>query len=171
MIDRIGVLRKIEQAAFALENHIHNRERWFGKSGDQSGNNWGTESSLTPFRAISGNIAFGSDADDEALVLGTDDTPCIAGTTRFDPHTIMVEAASVATEYVIRVIYGTGTMADAETAGQYSDTMVTDAKKGEPLDIHMPRLTSGSHKVWVRIKNGTDNATMDFHYGIHEYER
>lgn len=152
-----------------LHKHVHNRERWFGKSGDQSGNNWGTLASLTPFRAISGNGDFGSDADDEAKVLGTDDTPAIAGMTTFDFHRLEITAASNATDWIVRVIFGSGTMADAESAGQYSDFMVQEARKGSPVLLIMERRTCGTDKVWVKVKNGTDNATLDFFVGSHEY--
>ncbi len=171
MIDKIGLLRAIDLHTEISEHHLHNRERWFGKSADQSGNNWALAIGLTPYRAISGASDFGSDADDEAKVLGTDDTPAIAGHTMFDPHRIWVEAASNATEFFIRVIYGTGTMADAETAGQYSDIMVTEARKGEPMEVMMPRLDAGVDQLWIRVKNASDNAWIDFHYGIHEYDR
>ena len=151
------------------DRHFHNRERWFGKSGDQSGNNWGTQASLTPFRAISGNGDFGSDADDEAKVLGTDDTPAIAGNIEFDIRRLEVESASNANPFVVRVIWGTGTMAAAESAGQYSDVMVMEARKGSPISCLAKRRISGTDKVWIRIKNGTDNATLDFFSGVHGY--
>lgn len=67
-----------------IERHLHNRERWFGISGDQSGNDWAVEAGLNAFRAISGNGDFGSDANDEAKVLGTADTPAISGRTKHD---------------------------------------------------------------------------------------
>lgn len=152
-----------------VERHLHNRERWFGKSGDQSGNDWAVEAGLTPFRAISGDGVFGADANDEAKVLGTDDTPAIAGMTKFDPHRLMVTAASNANDWVLRFIYGTGTMAEAESAGQYTDVMVQEAKKGSPVDIMKIRCTCGLFKLWVRAKNATNNATIDFFIGIHEY--
>ena len=153
-----------------LERHIHNRERWFGISGDQSGNDWAIEAGLSPFRAISGNGDFGGDANDEAKVLGIADTPAIAGMTKFDGHRLMIEAASNANPWVLRIIWGSGTMAAAEAAGQYSDVMVTEAKKGSPVDDMFKRQTCGTDKVWVRAKNGTNNATIDFFFGIHEYE-
>ncbi len=173
MIDKIERLRNAEKTSYEAEHHLHNRERWFGKSVDQSGNNWGTLASLTPYTAISAAGAFGSDPDDEALVLGTDDTPQIAGHTQYDPHRIMVTAASNATDSVLRLIYGTGTMADAESAGQYSDVMVTEARKGMPTEIKMPHdsIVAGSTKIWMRLKNATNNATVDFFLGIHEYIR
>lgn len=153
-----------------IERHLHNRERWFGKSGDQSVNDWAVEAGLTVFQSISGNGDFGGDPNDEAKILGTDDTPAITGMTRFDGHRIVVNAASNANPYVLRVIYGTGTMAAAEGAGQYSDVVLTEAKKGTPVEIIMKRRTCGSDKIWVRAKNATNNATIDFFFGIHEYE-
>jgi hypothetical protein len=39
-----------------------------------------------------------------------------------------------------------------------------------PLEVKVKRRTCGTDKIWVRIKNGTDNATLDFFFGIHEYE-
>jgi len=156
--------------ALEVERHLHNRERWFGKSADQSGNDWAVEAGLTVFRAISGNGDFGADLNDEAKVLGTDDTPAIEGMTKFDLHRIEVQAASNANPFVIRIIYGSGTMGDAEAAGQYTDIMVMEARKGSPVEVIMKRRTCGTDKVWVRVKNGTDNATLDFFVGSHEYE-
>ena len=170
-VDIIGLLRQIEQEAYEIEHHLHNRERWFGISADQSGNDWGIEAGLTPYRAISGAGVFGADADDEAKVLGTDDTPAIADMTMFDPHRIMVTASSKATDWVLRLVYGSGTMAASEGLGQYSDMMVQEAKKGSPIDVIMPRTTCADCKTWIRAKNVTDNATIDFFVGIHEYER
>jgi hypothetical protein len=34
----------------------------------------------------------------------------------------------------------------------------------------MPRGTCGTTKVWVQAWNATDNATIDFLVGLHEYE-
>ncbi len=155
--------------AEATERHHHNRERWYGISNDQTGNNWSTESRLMPFRAISGAGIFGVDANDEAKVIGSDDTPMQAGMTLFDFHRIMVTAVSNANESIIRIIWGTGTMADAEMVGQYSDAMLTEARKGSPITILTPRIASGT-KVWARHKNGVNNATIDFYLGLHEYE-
>ncbi len=161
----------IEQEIYEVENHLHNRERWFGKLGVQTATDWGEQASLTPYRAISGNGVFGADANDEAQVIGTDDTPAIAGMVYYDVHRIEVTASSKATDWVLRIIYGSGTMANAESAGQYSDVMVQEAKKGSPIDIIMPRTPCADCKVWIRAKNVTDNATIDFFVGIHEYAR
>ena len=152
-----------------IKNHHHNLERWFGKTAGQTATDWGTAATLTPYVAISGAGVFGADADDEAQVLGTADTPVRAGMTRFDIHRIMVSAAGNANPFVLRVIQGTGTMAAAEAAGEYTDVMITEARTGGPIEIRDAPEASGT-KVWIRAKNAANNATIDFFVGIHEYE-
>lgn len=161
----------IEETIYEIEKHLHNRERWFGKKVVQTATDWGDEASLTPYRAISGSGVFGADGNDEALVIGTEDTPAISDMTTYDTHRLLVTASSNANDWVLRLIYGTGTMADAENAGQYTDVMVQEARKGSPMDVLMPRCMCASAKIWLRGKNGTNNATIDFFIGIHEYER
>lgn len=154
------------------DEHFHNRERWFGKLGVQTATDWGEQASLTPFQAISGNGVFGADADDEAKVLGTDDTPAITDKQFFDLHRLLVITVSAATAYILRIVYGTGTMAAAEAAGQYSDVPYireSGVGRGRPIDTMLPKLAAGT-KLWIRAKNATDNATIDFIAGLHEYD-
>lgn len=157
-----------------IERHFHSRERWFGKLAVQTATDW-ADNTLTPYRAISGNNDYGSDPNDEALVLGTADTPAISGMTHYDVHHLEVIAASSTTVYKLRIVYGTGTMADAIAAGQYSTVMVKydpgiGDTSGTPIEIQMPRCAAGSMQVWVQAWNATNNATIDFFVGLHEYE-
>ena len=152
-----------------INDSIHAPVRWLGIAAPQTATNWGEVEGLTPYRAISGLGVFGADANDEALVIGTDDTPFIAGRTHFDVHRILVSAASNANPFVLRIIYGTGTIGDAQTANQYTDFMLSDARKGLSVPIHMPEGASGVTKLWVRAKNAADNATVDFFIGAHTH--
>ena len=158
----------IDAEVTEIEKHFHNRERWFGKLAVQTATDWGEQAGLTPYRAISGLGVFGADANDEAQVLGADDSPAIVGMTKYDAHRIEVQAASNANPFVLRLIYGDGTMADAEAAGDYTDVMVMEARKGSPVDVLMPRRDVCC-KLWARAKNAADNATIDFFIGLHEY--
>lgn len=169
-----GVSNSLAYRVHEIERHFHGRERWFGKSADQSGTDWAADN-LTPFRAISGTNAYGSDANDEALVLGTSDTPAIAGNVRFDLHRIMMVNASSQTTYKLRLVYGSGTMADAITAGQYSEIVILADPSAqqvphEVIEIMMPRGYCGVTKVWIQAWNATNNAWIDFLVGLHEYE-
>jgi hypothetical protein len=164
----------INNTTQTIERHFHHKNRTFGKSADQSGNNWATEDSLTPFRATSGNGVYGADANDEAKVFGSSDTPFISGHLFFDPGLIQVMAASVDTVYIIRLIWGLGTMADAIAAGQYSsiparfDSVNPQLTAFLQIPVGCARLSVGT-KVWIQIKNVTNNATMDFYHCAHGY--
>lgn len=167
--DSAGVLAAVAH----VNEYFHTRERWLGKLAVQTGTDW-ADDTLSPFQAISGNNAYGSDANDEALVLGTADTPIIADMTHFDLHRILVVDMSSATPYKLRMVWGTGTMADAIIAGQYSEVMVvTDVaigppSSGAPFDMKMPSAAAGT-KIWLQAWNVVNNATIDFVVGVHEH--
>jgi hypothetical protein len=167
------VLDAINEEVEEIEQHIHTRERWFGQSVDQSGNDWAADN-LTPLDVISGDDEYGADADDEAKCIGTADTPVIAGMTKFDLHRILIVGVSQNSVYKMRFVFGTGTMADAITAEQTSEFMVKfDAvnpqqSAGIPFEVKMPRLNAGT-KVWLQAWNATNNATASFFIGLHEY--
>ena len=165
-----ATLAALAVEADIIKSHLHNRERWFGKKAVQTATDWGDEASLTPYQAISGAGVFGADDNDEALVLGTDDTPAISGMLTYDAHRILITAAGNATDWVLRLIYGTGTMEAAESAGQYTDIMVQEAKKGSPIRIIMLRSVCSECQTWLRAKNASNDATVDFFIGIHEYD-
>lgn len=167
------ILREVE----AIEHHIHRQARSFGKSADQSGNNWCTEDRLVPFRAISGNGDYGSDANDEAKIFGSSDTPFIAGHTLFDIWGFLVVEVSHDDEYILRFIWGEGglTMLQAIAAGQYSTKMVKfdsalpTTSAGSPIEIGLHRVPVGT-QCWVQAKNVNDNAYIDFYItGAHGY--
>lgn len=177
MAEAVILNNKIDAIAAELEvveTHLHSREHWCGKSGDQSGNDWGADT-LTPYRAISGNGVYGADASDEAKVIGSDDTPVVAGKTYYDLHRITVIAISSDTAYKLRLVWGTGTMAAAILANQMTEMMIitsTDkANKfgGAPFDIQTPRVAAGT-KIWLQARNATNDATVDFFVGLHEYD-
>jgi hypothetical protein len=106
-------------------------------------------------------------------VIGTADTPGIAGNVKFDAHRLFISAASVATLWKLQVIYGTGTMADAIADGQFSTlmvrTVVPSANQDVPVEVMMPRGTCGATQVWCRAWCATNNATISFFVGLHEY--
>lgn len=181
----LGLLGESNSLAYRvheLERHFHGHERWYGKSADQSGvNPWATSVSTggmpTSYRCISGSSAFGGDASDEAQIWGLYDTLSVGGTTqvKLDLHEMFITASSVTTMWILRIVYGTGTLADAITAGQFSCfPLIADAAQNGAIDIivpiMMPRTTIGTHKIWIQGKNATDNATLDFLVGLHGYQ-
>jgi hypothetical protein len=160
----------IEAVATETEKHFHTRARWFGKKGTQTATDW-ADDILGAYRVISGSNAYGTDANDAALVWGTADA-MIAGQTKMDMDKIMVVSSDSTSPWKLRLIYGSGTMADAITAGQYTETMVqviSNTSRIGKEEIRMPRLTIGTDQIWCQGWNATNNATLDFYVGIHGY--
>lgn len=170
-----GISNSLAYRVHEIERHFHGRERWFGKKAVQTATDWADNVIATPYQAISGNNAYGTDPGDEALVLGTADTPAIAGMVKFDLHRLLFTDSNSTSPWKVMLLYGTGTMAAAEAAGQYSTFMVRiDAAASQlpevPCDVMMPRGAAGATQVWVKAWNATDNATISFFVGLHEYE-
>lgn len=156
-------LEQIEQEVYEVEEHVHNRELWVG--------NGASEDSLTPYQIISGNGVFGT----EVLILDTGDTPFVTGKLKFDLHRVNILDLSSATVYLLRFIWGTGTVAAAETAKQYTTVPIISVGvgsniSGTPSDLRFPRIDIGT-KVWCKCKNATNLATIDLLAGLHEYDR
>jgi hypothetical protein len=141
-----------------LEEHIHNKMKVFG-SGI-------TRDSLTGYSLTAGTSSgFGT----ETLLLDTGSTPVDVGETYFDLHRFAPVVISSATPYLIRLIYGTGTVA----AGQYTTFGIYPTGTGSnvaasAVELTFPRLAAGT-KVWAKIKNATNSATMTCLIGLHEY--
>ncbi len=170
----MSISKNLGNVILDIESDIHGKNHWFGKSADQSGTNWATENKLTAYQAISGSNDFGGDASNEALILGSTDTPHITNHTIFSMHGLLIVDVSVSTEYVIRFIWGTGTMGEAITADNVSSTMAKfdsvnpQLSAGIELHVNLPELAAGT-KIWVQVKNATDNATLDFYVAIIEH--
>jgi len=152
-----------------VEKHFHNKQVWAGKLGSQTETNWAEINGLTAFRCTSGDGDFGSDASDEAQVFGSGDSSSANGA-YMDAGTVLIDSTSSTTAYVMRLVYGTGTLAAAISAGQYTTFMVRvpASSRAAPLNIQMPRVAVGT-KIWMQCKNATDNATVDFYIGGHFY--
>lgn len=155
------------------DDHFHNREYWFGIAAAPDATHWADRTRLTPFVVTSGNGDFGTDPGDEALVIGTADTPVRAGSKAFDMRRFSIVDVSTAQLMYLRVIWGTPTqtMAQAEAAGQYTEIAVqqqTAAGQNKPQDLVNERRPVGN-QVWVRSKCSVNNATCQFVVGIHEY--
>ncbi len=171
MIDVIGTSRTTLIETEYTEHHLHNREIWYGISADQSGNDWALQETLNPYRATSGDNTWGTAGTDPAKLFGTADTPIFVGGERGDYHRILIIDNTSATVYKLRIVWGSGTNLEAVAAGQYSEFMfikeVAD-KNRKILDVMTPKIAAGS-KMWMECWNATNDATIDFFIGVHEY--
>ena len=167
-------LDEILDTAEEIEHHFHTKARWFGLSGSVTATNWGDDT-ITPFVATSGNNTWGGATDaDIARVLGTADTPIIAGQLFFDMDSILIVSANQTSVYKLRFLWGMGTWAEAVAAGQYTETMaivISAASKNTKEAIRMPRLRCGLDQVWCQAWNATNDGTISFFVGVHGYDK
>lgn len=169
-----GTNNSLAYRVHEIEKHFHSAERRLGKLTPQTATDWAEEDNFTPFVAISGSAVYGADANDEALIIGTADGPYVSGMVKFDFHKLFIANLSTDDVFAVRIIWGTGTMGDAITAGQFSHSIVQNNPSGNkaggaPIEVMMPRKTWGTDKIWVQVKCATDDATMSFYVLVHEY--
>jgi hypothetical protein len=168
----------MKETEFA-EEHLHHIVRWFGKLNPQTATNWcvSVDGHLAqPYQAISGNGTWGTDANDEAQLFGTADIP-IVDMLRGDFNEILIVANSSNTLYFNRVVWGTGSIADAVAANQYTEfpffrPAADNNRKVMTCPTRKIPITIGGLpvKVWLQTQNVTDNATIDFIVGVHGYD-
>jgi len=147
-----------------IDHHFHNEEIWIGNNGGSA-----EIDNLTPFTFISGNNDFG----DAVQIFNINDTPFIAGNISFDFHSFIALRLSSATCYYIRIIWGLGTVEQAEAANQYTTFPViritTGAVAKGARDPFKFRKIPVGNNVWGKIKNETNEAELDLLFGSHEY--
>ena len=156
----------------AIKPEEERSEMWYGKLAVQTATAFGSPLGIVVYRAISGASVFGADTNDEAKVIGSGDTSAANGST-FRLSRILMSVSSVSVATVLRIVWGTGTMAEGIAAGNVSSTMFRQASTvGDrvPYRIQMPKVPVGT-QVWIQSKCATDNATVDFYVGVTFYER
>lgn len=170
------VLRNLNTLGDACEAILYSlsqenvRERWFGISADQSGNDWAADR-LVPFVVASGNGVYGT----EIKVLGPDDTPVFVGSTDFIIHRLLIVDVDDDTEYKIRIAYGDSTFAAAIAAAQYTEAMfkftatIPTETSWIPVCTDTQQIRIGT-KVWVDVKNANDGSEVDFYVGLREID-
>lgn len=169
----LGVNNSLSYRVAEIERHLHNVENWFGAALSPVGETHIADDMAIaddPFVLTAGNNAFGS----WLQVLGSDDTPVIAGAVKFDAHRVMVVDTNSVNPFVIQIV--SGEFADIPTklaAREYSTTPYKSPSNLNDSGIEdtMVRRTSVGEKVWARIRCiGSNGSTLSFFYGIHEYE-
>lgn len=167
-----GVVDSVAYRIHEAERHMHSFERWFGAAAVPDGevhvaDRIGT--TKVAFQVDAGNDTWGS----WLQVLGSSDTPVDTGMTSFDGHRWIITAVERANAiHFIQVAAGASGAA-ALTAGTYSELIVkpiTVNARAFPGFIQSRRIAAGT-KVWVRAwAVGQATGTLDFFFGIHEYE-
>lgn len=166
-----GTNNSLAYRVHEIERHFHSYERWFETAAAPNGE-------IHVADAIgSGSGSFRLDADNDdwggwVQLLGSSDTPAIAGSAKFDFHRISIEAVEREATYFIQIAVG-ASGAGAFAAGDYSELVyipLTNKKEPGPVNVQMRRADVGA-KVWARCMcPGQNTATLDLYHGLHEYE-
>lgn len=164
---------QIEHETGEIETHLHSYERWFEIAASPSGETHvadavGTVSAGGSFTLDAGNNTWGS----WVQILGSSDTPFIAGKTHYDLHRIEVESTERTQTYFFQVAFGDSGAAGL-AADDYSTTIFTPTSNqidSGPIVIQDERKVAGT-KAWARCMcAGQNTGTMEFFFGIHEYD-
>ena len=168
-----GVPNSLAYRVEELERHFHNRERWWGAVAVPDETNAIAATVTVPFVAASGDNTWGT----AIPISGTADDPTPGdGDVKFDCHRILVTDLDDDTSpWRFRIIWGTGTSAEAITAVQWTEIMeITNAVPGNraggsPVDVMMRRVNVGV-KLWAQAWNDTNLEELSFFWGAHGYE-
>ena len=166
-----GTNNSLAYRVHEIERHLHSYERWFETAAVANGEIHVADAAgtgLGVFQIDAGNTVWGA----WLQVLGSSDTPAITGSVKFDPHKILVTAAERNVVYVVQIGFGASGAA-ALGAGAYTEVVFIPAGgvvDSGPVAVQSRRITVGT-KTWARcICPGQNTATLNFMFGIHEYE-
>ncbi len=163
-----GVSNSLAYRVHEIEKHFHNNERWLGLAAVPAGETHRADiDSITAFQMDAGNDTWGT----WLQVIGSSDTPVIAGMAKFDLHRILMSDVENK-KRITRIQIAVGSSGAAGlAAGDYTEIIATpdnDAKQ-DPYSIMMPRYSAGE-KVWIRCwVKATNTSKIDFFIGLHEY--
>ena len=155
-----------------IERHIHSFERWFEVATTPSGQ------SHIADRISAGAGAFEVDAGNDTWgswlqILGSSDTPNEGSNLFYDMHRLLISAVerNGATHF-IQIGYGSSGSA-ALSAKTYTEVIFTPASaKAEDVALFIQGLrTATGTNAWIRIMiPGQNTGTLNFCFGLHEYE-
>ena len=150
--------------------HAHNYEKWFEKASAPSGETHVSDSlgsGIGAFQIDAGNDDWGS----WLQILGSSDTPVIAGKHYFCLNRIACPLTELNSTYFIQIAFGSSG-ADSLSAGTYSELVLKPLSNQAgfgPIDI-VTEKQNAETKVWARCKcPGQNTATLNFYFGLHEY--
>jgi len=165
-----GTPNSLAYRVHEIERHLHSGARWFETASVPDGEVHVADS------IGSGSGAFQIDAGNDdwgswVQILGSSDTPTVSGKAYFDPHQFIVEDTERASTYFLQIARGASGAAGL-AAGTYTEFVYGASVQKETgiIPVQTGRAPAGS-KVWVRCMcPGQDTGTVDFYFGLHEYE-
>ena len=168
-----GTADSLAYKVHEIEKHHHNAEKWYGLAGTPAAETHRMDRItllVEPFQADAGNNTWGS----WLQVIGSSDTPEVAGNAYIDLHRIIIVSHEHNNNvYALQFVCGESAAIAAKiTAEDFTETMMVSGggnTETGPVTIKGRRLAVGE-KCWIRIwAKGRNTGTLDFYIGIHEY--
>jgi len=167
-----GTVDSLSYRVHEAERHLHSYEHWFGAATAPDGEVHVADhagDTTTAFQMDAGNDTWGS----WLQILGSSDTPHLAGTVCYDLHRLSVVAVeSPNTTHMVQVAFGESGAA-ALTAETYTELVFRpQTVQGQEviLDMQAKRIIAGI-KAWARAwAIGQNTSTVDLFFALHEYE-
>ena len=167
----LGVEHSLAYEVNEIERHVHNWERWMTEAAVAVGETHVADSindNQASFQADGGNNDWGA----WIQILGSSDTPVIAGMPKFDLHRMLVVGHEHNNNlYLMQIAFGASGAA-ALAAGICTEvTLFTGGGNTEvgPIEFLNKRLDAGT-KTWARVwAVGQNTGTLNFLFGLHEY--
>jgi len=168
----IGTVDVVLAEAIEIETHLHSQEDWFERSAIEAGADF-----ADTVGTIGGQGAWSLDAGNDdwsawTQILGSGDTPLRAGKAKFDLHKFLFTDNERTSLYFIQVGFGASGEA-AYAAGNYTTFPYFPAlvqTRSGVVAIQNTRHNAGD-LGWVRIMcDGQNTGTLDFIFGLHEYD-
>ena len=169
-----GVANSLAYKVHEIERHLHSNERWFAAAAVPNAEihvaDRVSPAAQVPFQLDAGNDTWGA----WVQILGSSDTPADVGKLKFDPHKLIINNTEKLNKIHVLQI-GFGASGAAALAADWYTEMVFVSLGGIPGDVYpvvmQSRRSSSGQKVWARtFIPGENTGTVDFFFGIHEYE-
>lgn len=167
-----GVEDSLAYRIHEIERHFHSYERWFEAAAVPDGEIHVAD------RVCEGSGAFQVNAGNDdwgawLQILGSSDTPEISDSELFDfRRIVLLEHQRNNARYCIQIGFGISGAA-ALSAGTLTEIVIRTGggnSESPPEEIRARRQIAGI-KTWIRIRiPGQNLGTLDFVFGIHEYE-
>lgn len=156
-----------------IERHFHGQEKWFGDALVPSGEIHVADRvtiANNPISLLSGNNIFGQ----WVQILGSGDTPVKSGSEFFDAHRYLVTTTDSTNVFVVQIVGGESSEIAAKIlAEDYTEILYIAPTNNNDsgIELVMSSRIPVSTKAWARTRCiGADAKTINFYFGIHEYE-
>lgn len=168
----VGTVDSLSYRVHEAERHVHSYEHWFGAAAIPDGEVHVADhvgGTTTPFQMDAGNDTWGS----WLQILGSSDTPHLAGNVCYDLHRLTIVAVESAnTTHLVQVAFGASPAA-ALLAVTYTELVFRpQTVQGQEVIVAMQaRRVIAGVKAWIRVwAIGQNTSTVSLFLGLHEYE-